>query len=271
MNKRKVQIGSALLSTTLIASALAGCTSGGGDKSGSAPAPAGQTQSASAGKIDTSKKVELQFYMLGDAPKDLPVIQDEINKLAEKDLNATIKFNYTSWTDWEQKYKPLLSSGQQVDLIFTAEWTQYQSYAKRGAFQPLDESLPKAAPELAKFVPKEMWDAVKIDGKIYTVPATYKEYVTNGFVYREDLREKYNLPKPTSIETYEAYLDGIKKNEPDMFPLSYTSDPTNNMINPYRELVHDSIASPRPTELGFGTVSPRRFTRTGARMSSFRI
>ncbi len=31
-----------------------------------------------------------------------------------------------------------------------------------------------------------MWDGVKIGGKIYTVPGTYKEYVTNGFVWREE-------------------------------------------------------------------------------------
>ena len=50
--------------------------------------------------------------MLGDAPKDLPVIEAEINKMAEADLNATVKFNFTTWTDWDQKYKLLLSSGQ---------------------------------------------------------------------------------------------------------------------------------------------------------------
>ena len=80
---------------------------------------------------DKGEKVTLQFYMLGDAPKDLPVIESEINKLAEADLNVNVKFNYTSWTDWDQKYKLLLSSGQPIDLIFTADWTFYQSYAKK--------------------------------------------------------------------------------------------------------------------------------------------
>ncbi|MFC7678373.1 extracellular solute-binding protein [Paenibacillus sp. GCM10028914] len=172
--------------------------------------------------IDTSKRVELQFYMLGDAPKDLKIIQDEINKMALEDLNATVKFNYTTWTDWEQKYKLLLSSGQPIDLIFTAEWTDYQSYAKKGAFLPLDELLPKAAPKLQEFVPQDFWEAVKVNKKIYTVPAIWKEYVNDGIAYREDLRKKYNLPKPESLETLEQYLDGIRKNEPDMLPLADT-------------------------------------------------
>lgn len=164
---------------------------GSAGKDGNAGTPAASEGAAKAADtgIDTSKKVELQFYMLGDAPKDLPAIQAEVNKMAEADLNATVKFNFTSWTDWDQKYKLLLSSGQAIDLIFTADWTQYQSYAKRGAFLALDDLLPKAASELQKFVPEKMWEDVKVDGKIYTVPATFKEYVTNGFVYREDLRK----------------------------------------------------------------------------------
>lgn len=185
--------------------------------------------------IDTSKRVELQFYMLGDAPKDLKKIEEEINKLAIADLNATVKFNFTTWTDYDQKYKLLLSSGQPVDLIFTAEWVNYQSYAKKGAFLPIDDLLPKAAPKLQAFVPKDFWEAVKVDKKIYTVPAIWKEYVNDGIAYREDLRKKYNLPKPESLETLEQYLEGIRKNEPDMLPLADTEvshrDPVRQMTS----------------------------------------
>lgn len=236
------------LTTGLLAlSLLAGCGGGNNGNTGSAgntgkdgnpgtPAASEGAAPAADTGIDTSKKVELQFYMLGDAPKDLPAIQAEVNKMAEADLNATVKFNFTSWTDWDQKYKLLLSSGQAIDLIFTADWTQYQSYAKRGAFLALDDLLPKAAPELQKFVPEKMWEDVKVDGKIYTVPATFKEYVTNGFVYREDLRKKYNLPEPKDLASYEAYMDGIVKNEPDMMPMSLNSDVGNNLHYIYTEL-----------------------------------
>ncbi|MDO7907869.1 extracellular solute-binding protein [Paenibacillus sp. JX-17] len=228
--------GSIALAVTLLMALLAGCSgsSGSGTETGGSDASGGQS---------SSKKVTLQFYMLGDAPKDLSTIEAEVNKLAEKDLNANVKFNYTTWTDWDQKYKLLLSSGQSIDLIFTADWTQYQAYAKKGAFLALDDLLPKAAPELQKFVPQEMWEAVKIDGKIYTVPSTYKEYVTNGFVWREDLREKYNLPKPTDLASYEAYMDGIKQHEPQMRPVSLNSDVKGNLHDRYTELVTKSIGA----------------------------
>lgn len=267
--KKKGKILSSVLASFMIVSALAGCGNNNGNNASPSASPTGEaspsaTASASASAssgtaLDTSKKVELQFYMLGDAPKDLPAIQSEINKMAEEELNATVKFNFTSWTDWDQKYKLLLSSGQPVDLIFTADWTQYQSYAKSGAFLPLDELLPAAAPKLQAFVPQDMWEAVKIDGKIYTVPATFKEYVNNGFVYREDLREKYNLPVPKDIASFEAYLDGIKANEPDIQPLSMNSDVRQNLMDVFREVNDDTIGGPLPYGVGIKYNSPGEF------------
>ncbi|CAK4830271.1 unnamed protein product [Aphanomyces euteiches] len=259
---------------TLAITLLAGCSSSKKDESTapaataaatSAPAvatkaPAPDATDAPKAGLDLSKKVELQFYMLGGAPKDLPIIEAKINELTLKDLNATVKFNFTTWTDWDQKYRLLLSTGQAVDLIFTAEWTQYQTYAKKGAFLPLDELLPVAAPNLYKFVPKEMWDAVKIDGKIFTVPATYKEYVTTGFVYREDLRKKFNLPVPTSLETFEAYLDGIKKNVPGLTPLGVNSDVKGAISDQIMNLTDDPAGGSIPYGVGIKYKTPSEVT-----------
>lgn len=128
---------SILLTSVLSLTLLAGCggnsSSTNGDNTAVKESNKGgnTSQGTNAGTeektgLDTSKEVELQFYMLGDAPKDLPSIEAQINKMAKEDLNATVKFIYTTWTDWDQKYKLLLSSGQSIDLIFTADWTQYR-------------------------------------------------------------------------------------------------------------------------------------------------
>ena len=57
--------------------------------------------------------------------------------------------------------------------------------------------------------------------------------MTEGIAYREDLREKYNLPKPESLETLEAYLEGIKANEPNMIPIA---DNNSNHTHGIRQL-----------------------------------
>ncbi|MNB81106.1 Bacterial extracellular solute-binding protein [compost metagenome] len=255
MGKRASTAAASVLTLAL----LAGCSGGNSANNGnSAAGSAAPGSSAAATGIDTSKKVELQVYMLGNAPKDLPDIEAQINKMAQEDLNATVKFNYTTWTDWDQKYKLLLSTGQAIDLIYTADWTQYQSYAKKGAFLSLDELLPKAAPELQKFVPQDYWDAVKVDGKIYTIPSTYKEFVTGGFIYRKDLQEKYNLPVPTDLDSYEQYLLGIKKNDPSIMPIFVNSN-VEALHWAYSDL-HKKIASDVPYGLNINYEDPTNVT-----------
>lgn len=265
MNRSKVKSLTFIMYIILVIAIISGCSSNANTnnntsnkntpdtKEEAAPAPVEEKKTG----LDTSEKVELQFYMLGDAPKDLSIIQDKINEMALADLNATVKFNYTTWTDWDQKYKLLLSSGQPIDLIFTADWTQYQSYAKKGAFLAIDDLLPTAAPVLNSFVPKDMWEAVKIDGKIYTVPATYKEYVTGGFVYREDLREKYNLPKPESLETFEAYMDGIKKNEPRIIPMGTSAS---NHVDGFKDIKYKLAGLPLPYGMSIPYENPSDIT-----------
>jgi len=227
--KSKIIKGIAIaVSTIMLALATVGCggTKQTDDKASTATvvsSTTAQTTQQDPNKPDISKKVELQFYMVGDAPKDLQLISDEVNKITDKDLNCTVIFNYTTWTDLPTKYNLLLTSGQNIDLLYSASWLDYAKFAKKGAFKDLTDLMPKYAPDLNKFVTPEYWNGVKVDNKIYMIPNTLKSYAQDGFAYREDLRKKYNLPEINSIETVEAYLDGVKKNDP--------SQPLLNEIN----------------------------------------
>lgn len=210
-----------LVAALALSASVAAC--GSSDKaasSDSSTAAGTAANSTAAATASDSKKaadlepVELQFYMVGDAPKDLEKLASKVNDLAQKDMNATVKFNYTSWTDFNTKYNLLLSTGEPIDLIYTASWLDYAKLAKKGAFKPLNDLLPEYAPDLNKFIPEDYWNQVKINDKIYTIPATWKEYTSNGFEYRKDLQEKFNLPEPNSLENVEKYLEGVKKNMP---------------------------------------------------------
>lgn len=204
------RVASLSLAAMLIATfLLAGCAKG-----DDPPADQGDAPRVTASGLDVSERVELVFYMLGDAPRDLNLIETEVNKLALKDLNCTVSFNYTTWSDYMQRYNLLLTSGQPIDLVFTSDWLNYNQFAQKGAFMDLDSLLPKYAKDLYEFVPKGYWDAVRVNGHINTIPSTWREYVNEGILYREDLRKRYGLPAPDSLSGIEAYLEGVKKAEP---------------------------------------------------------
>lgn len=58
-----------------------------------------------------------------------------------------------------------------------------------------------------------------VGGKIYAVPSTFAEYAPNGWVYREDWRKQFNLPKIKDLASLEAFMAGVKQNLPNVMPI----------------------------------------------------
>ncbi|MBE5858211.1 MAG: DUF3502 domain-containing protein [Lachnospiraceae bacterium] len=233
----KKKLLSAVMTLALLASVV-GCGSGSQSAAGAldeqgvseipateatteAEAPA--TEEAPAAAIDLSEQVDLVFYVMGDAPQDEELVEEALNeKLLEK-CNATVDMQFSTWTDFQQKYANEITS-QGADLIYIANWLNYGQLASSGAFEELDDMLDTVAPELKALVGDSALGMCKVDGKIYAIPNTWPEYVSNGVKYREDLRAKYNLPVPDSLENLEAYLMGIKENEPNQPLLAVTTE-----------------------------------------------
>ncbi|MCI9257805.1 ABC transporter substrate-binding protein [Acutalibacter sp.] len=177
---------------------------------GSSEASAGETGNG----VDLSKKSHLIMWSPGTPSRDHNRIVEKLSALTERDLNASLEWNRFQDT---AKLNLLLTSGEPIDLIYTANYQNYAVYAAKDAFRPLDEFLPEISPALDQYVTGEMWDAARVNGTIYMVPCMWPEWVPYGFLWREDLRKKYNLPEITDdISTIEAYMEGIKQNEPDM-------------------------------------------------------
>ncbi len=233
----KKKLLSAVMTLALLASVV-GCGSGSQSAAGAldeqgvseipateatteAEAPA--TEEAPEAAIDLSEQVDLVFYVMGDAPQDEELVEEALNeKLLEK-CNATVDMQFSTWTDFQQKYANEITS-QGADLIYIANWLNYGQLASSGAFEELDGMLDTVAPELKALVGDSALGMCKVDGKIYAIPNTWPEYVSNGVKYREDLRAKYNLPVPDSLENLEAYLMGIKENEPNQPLLAVTTE-----------------------------------------------
>ncbi len=177
--------------------------------------PSGDRGSKEPSKLD---KVQLNVYVMGESPKEdiMTKFYEELDKLTLRDMNATVRFKFSTWADWQSKYNLMLSSGEDVDLCYSADWTNYPTYAAKDAFMALDDLLPKYAPNINKAIKPEIWDGVKVKGKIYGVPNQYPEYVQHGVSYREDLRKKYNCAEIKDVDTLGKYIETVMANEPTM-------------------------------------------------------
>ena len=208
---------------------------------------------AQAKELDYSERVDLVFYLLGDAPAGLDRVEDKINEILLEKANATVDFQFSTWTDWGEKYKLQLTTGG-VDLIYTASWNNFGQLAQSGAFLPLDDLLDQVSPDYKAQIDPAALEGCRVNGKIMTIPCLWKQYTPAGIEYREDLREKYDLPVPDSIENLEAYLKGIQEKDPSQGLLAqnpqgilaYEDDPVVGIESGYGQRV--KMADPMKVE-----------------------
>ena len=204
---------------------LSGCSKAGASAPAAASAPPAGQVSSVAGAVDTSEEVKLVMYLLGDRTPDFDTVFDRINAKLKEKINATIEVKFMSWGEWEQKYPLVFASGEDFDLIYSADWAMYNSQAsKQGFYEITPEALKTYAPLTAKTMYEDAWEQAKVDGKVYMLPMNYKELTAYVFLVRGDLMKKYGIDKMENMDDVEGYLDAIAKNESALIPLDIGSD-----------------------------------------------
>lgn len=176
------------------------------------------SSSSSSAKVDTSKPVELNMYLIGSPAKDYDQVLAKFNEKAKKDLNCTLKVNWIGWGDFSTKYPLVLASGENIDLIYTATWLNYYQQAQKGAFTPLEEIGPKYAPASFTAEPKEALKQATVNGHIYALAPNYINQATYGVVARGDLMKKYGISEIKTLDDYGKYLDAVVKNDKNLDP-----------------------------------------------------
>ncbi|WP_018756836.1 ABC transporter substrate-binding protein [Paenibacillus terrigena] len=169
--------------------------------------------------------VELTYYFPNTPQKDLQSVEDELNKLVQPKINATIKLKLIDWGSYDEKMNVIISSGEPYDIAFTSTWTNnfYQGVAK-GAFAPLDELIEKYAPDTKSSVPETFWKAVKVKGATYGVPNFQQSTAGYGYLIQKSVADKYKFDwkSVTKLSDLTPMLETIKKGEPTLIPWGYS-------------------------------------------------
>ncbi|WP_018885844.1 extracellular solute-binding protein [Paenibacillus massiliensis] len=190
--------------------------------------------------VTNQKEVVLKGYLLGEAPKGMPEVLDELNKRLKKDINATIELNYIGWGDVQSKYPLLLAAGEDVDFIFSSDWTGYVEHSNKGAFYELSpEDIAKYMPKKSAAMDPSVWDEVKVDDKIYMMPKTTPDSYVFVTLLRKDIMAEAGLTEVDKLSEIGPYLEAVKKNHPNMVGLNLDSQA--DLATPYQYLMRDKI------------------------------
>ncbi|MFD2331028.1 ABC transporter substrate-binding protein [Cohnella sp. GCM10020058] len=211
---------------------LSACGNNSGNGNGAANSPSASAgssagSSASASASGSAAAANLKPYKLtlvypGSAPADLQLVQDEMSKYLTEKINATIELKPIDWGSWLDKTNLMKISGEQFDLIFTANWYNYAIDVSKGQFLELSELMEKNGKDIPGVLGDDFLKGAKINGKLFALP-TKKEFAQGfGFLLNKSLVDKYrfNVEGVKTLEDMEAMFKTIKEKEPGIIPIA---------------------------------------------------
>jgi putative aldouronate transport system substrate-binding protein len=192
MKLRKVA--ALFLASAMLVTSFVGCSkkadtndTTGTDNTQATQAPATDDAAAS------DEIVTLKWIQVGSGmPTNYDAWQKHINEYLGEKIGVNIDVEVVGWGDWDNRRDVIINSGEYFDILFT-DGGKYGAAANLGAFLDITELVKTAAPELYSYIPEDYWQAVSVNGKVFSVP-TYKDSsATQYMVWDKAIADKYSV------------------------------------------------------------------------------
>lgn len=184
---------------------------------------------------------------------------DQMVTYFQDKFNVTLELIPISWSNWTDKNRVWISSGDMPDITFwDFNYTDYNNYAEQGLIRELPEGIDEKYPNLAAEMKKtQISDFVKanMDGKLYMVPKVVffdkpADIITShiSIYYRKDWADKVGIEVGNTISL--AELAQLSKAFSEQDPggngagktVGFASTPT-NVLNTYLSVYSPSYAN----------------------------
>ena len=171
---------------------------------------------------------EINWYFYGEPQSDTTAVEQKINEYLKDKINATVKLNRLTSSQYSQKMNAMIAAGEYYDICFTANWMlSYATTAANGAWLPLDDYLDDYMPKTKEIIGDDILNNTRVNGKIYGIPAMKEMATAKGIAYRKDIAEKYNIDmtKVKNLDDLKEILKFVQSKEPDMqYPIDWPSN-----------------------------------------------
>ena len=200
---------------------LTGCGTqkdGAAEKTTAAESAAEATKEAPKDKPVESKvpkdTVKLTMTLVGNKQEtDTDLVMAKVAEYLKDKLNVEVNLQVYGWGDpYNSKVNTMLSSGEPLDICFTANWAaNYYVNAAAGFYLQLNDYLAKY-PAITEILGKDFLNGSAIDGKNYAVPTNKEKVHSWGYLLKKDLVTKYGIDISTikKMEDLEPLYEKIK-------------------------------------------------------------
>jgi len=135
-------------------------------------------------------------------------------KAINERYNVDFKSQYVPYDEYANKLPVVMAGGGLPDMIgMETVDANFVKWAKQGAFLPLNEYIDKY-PTL-RAIPKSVWDAVTVNGKIYAIPDYFPKKYGKKPIIRKDWLDNLGLKMPTNYDELTKVAIAFAKNDPD--------------------------------------------------------
>lgn len=193
-------------------------TDSGNTNSGNAQAPA-TTDNQGDAKADNqpaaaaNKKLEISTIQ-GTWASPLPDPNGNGAKMIDEKFNIDLKSQFVPYDEYGNKLPVVMAAGDLPDMIgMEGVDANFVKWAKQGAFLPLNDYIDKY--EAIKSIPKNVWDAVTVDGKIYGIPNYFPSKYGKKPIIRKDWLDNLGLSMPTTYDELEKVAIAFTNDDPD--------------------------------------------------------
>lgn len=195
------------------------------------------TNSNGEGAAEELKHVTLKLTYPGTTQKDEAMVEEKINAYIKDKINASIDIDPIPWSSFHDKTNLMMATGDQLDMVFTATWYEYNGSVAKKAYLPLDDLIDQYAPKTKALLHPALLEGPKVGGVLYALPTNKEIASAESIMFRKDLLDKYDFELPVMIrpedfkEVLEPMLQTIKENEKNIYPLFITGE--NSIARPY--------------------------------------
>ncbi len=231
----------ALLAVSLVLS-LAACTGDSGKSSSQQSSSEASSQASNAGESSESSEaseesqvsqatgddlkepelVTLNLITMASGKEETGIahVEEAMNELLEDKFNVNVKLTFYPFGSYAEQTTLALSAGVDVDLI-AVYMIPYASCATSGQIMPMDDLIEQYGQGIIEQLGWDLINCGRVDGELFGLTQGRDMAQAQGFEYRLDLAEKYDLDmdSATTLEALHEQLLVIKEKEPDAWPV----------------------------------------------------
>ena len=160
----------------------------------------------------------------------------KVNDYIGEKIGVNLEMEVIPWGDWDDRRNIIISTNEPYDIIF-GNGNNYTADIKLGAYVDITDMIPEIMKEFNELMPEKYWDAVKVDDRIYGVPAYKDSSISNYAVWDKELVDQYKIDYKnlTTVESLTPTFEMLKKEKND-YPVYVKNDGVYSIFDVYDQL-----------------------------------